>query len=99
MPTRIKSLYSSRGTTIKTTVHRDANPAPPPPKPPERPPLVTVDPNSGPSDNLDSDYPFDSNVWDMEDEDGNELFDSDDPHNPRRLHQVWLCNILHYGLL
>jgi hypothetical protein len=87
MPASLKTLYKSKGTTIKTTVLRDT---PPPPllKPqPQCPPLAAITPNSRPSEQLASEYTFDTNQWDINGEEGAGLLDSEDG-KPRRLHQV-----------
>jgi hypothetical protein len=94
MPASLKHLYRSKGSTIKTTVLHDT-PPPPPLKPqPERPPLAAVDISTRPSEEPASDHTFDnSNLCDVEGEEGNDLFDSQDRRR-HRLHQVKILTIL-----
>jgi hypothetical protein len=99
MPTNLKNLYKSKGSTIKTTILHDIRPPSTPKIQPEHPPLATLDTNSRPSEQVPSVDAFDANPWDMEDAEG--FFDSDNTYNdkPRRLHQVRFCAVLHWFLL
>jgi hypothetical protein len=93
MPASLRNLYKSKGTTIKTTILR-VTPPPPPLKPqPQRPPLAAMNTNCPPSEELASEYTFDTNQWDIEGEEGTGLLDSEDG-KPRRLHQVGMNVVL-----
>jgi hypothetical protein len=81
MPTGLKTLYKTNGSTIKTTILRGTPTPPPPKRQPECTPLATVDTNAR------LDYTFDCEQWEIEEEEWSGLLDSED-HKPRRLHQV-----------